>query len=363
MIQESKNQYSLGFFNIARGMAILVVIAGHSMALFLNKLPVTNVPIVFAGAGRVLGGGLMAMFFMISGFYFFRRTPKKCFKMQSKLLLMPYFLTAATILLATIFQQIIKENSIWPEFSKILVTYLLGFNALHTQTFLGLRVGTVSVFWFLLGLFIGWNIYNLICWIKNRLLRSLCVLFCIVLSWSLSQFSSVWPLAIPASLMAVGYLAAGHKIRKYNLLEQTLPPIFWCTVTFISIVCLAFGYVDVAPGIWKLGLLDVAGSFCIGFLFLRFYAKRMASASQRRPLFLIEYCGLNAIRTLCLHALEKHIIPWQNLNLLFPDSPFLCALLCFLGRLFLIAVHIYLINRIKQLIMQRNRHKIIITDE
>lgn len=73
---------SLGYFNLARGLGMVSILAGHS----LN--PLRSVPETagfFTGAGSILGGGIIAAFFMISGFGFYRRSPRKCLAVQKKL--------------------------------------------------------------------------------------------------------------------------------------------------------------------------------------------------------------------------------------------------------------------------------------
>lgn len=49
---------------------------------------------------------------------------------------------------------------------------------------------------------------------------------------------------------------------------------------FGILICAAFGDVNIVAGVWGLGLLDVAGSFCAGFLLLRLYARWMQRDRQ-----------------------------------------------------------------------------------
>ena len=74
---------------------MMLIVLGHSMNPVLPKVR-SSYP--FQGAGTVLGGGIIAAFFMISGFGFYKRTPKKCFKIQKKILLKPYAMVAAAVL-------------------------------------------------------------------------------------------------------------------------------------------------------------------------------------------------------------------------------------------------------------------------
>ena len=72
---EQKKGLSLGYFNLARGLGMFLIILGHTMNLYRMEEKTG----IFSGMGSVVGGGIMAAFFMISGFGFFRRSFRKCF--------------------------------------------------------------------------------------------------------------------------------------------------------------------------------------------------------------------------------------------------------------------------------------------
>ena len=72
MIKTMKSSNSIGYFNLARGIGMLMIVLEHTMQ---NVAGITAVPTettLFAGTAGVLGGGLMAMFFLISGYGFFK---------------------------------------------------------------------------------------------------------------------------------------------------------------------------------------------------------------------------------------------------------------------------------------------------
>jgi len=194
-------------------------------------------------------------------------------------------------------------------------------------------------------------------------MRVACVVSCVILSWDLSVLSSVWPWTIHAGLLAVGYIAAGYTIRKYNLLTRELPRLVWLAIGSICLICMAYGFVDIAPGIWKLGPLDVLGSFCVGFLFMRSYSRFMEWGGRPAGFGFIEKLGLNSIWLLCIHAFEKAVIPWNNLIVLFPDSPLLCSCVCFIGRVFIIMFIHRLFHMVRRMVLRRRNPKVVLTDE
>ena len=66
----------LGYFNLARGLGMVLIVLGHSINLYLEPQP-TGSGGLFSGAGSVFGGGIMAAFFMISGYGVCKRKTRK----------------------------------------------------------------------------------------------------------------------------------------------------------------------------------------------------------------------------------------------------------------------------------------------
>lgn len=354
---------SLGFFNRVRGLGLLWIIAGHSMAQFMtaSASPVT-LP-VFAGAGRVLGGGILAMFFMISGFYFYRRSPKKCFQIQKKLMLRPYILTGIAIIMAKGLVKLLAGRFSWEEIIGLTITYALGLNVTNGAEFLGITMKTISIFWFVLALFGGWVLYNAILMLKDQKKKLICMIGCVVLSWVMTEISRVWPYALPMVLMAVGYLAVGHHIRECGLLDRKLPKWLWAVIGGVALVSMAFGYADIAACVWKLGLIDVAGSFCVGFLLLRLYAFLARRCGNFKVLQVVEQVGLHSMWVFCLHAFEKETINWKRLGYIMPNQPVLCMILCFVGRCAVMYLLYIGFIQVRKLYNSKRRAKLTITEE
>lgn len=321
---------NLGYFNMARGLGMLIVVAGHTMVLFMPASD--NAPVLFGGAGSVFGGGLMAMFFLISGFGFYKRKPKKCLSIQAKLLLWPYCIVAAAILLTKLGLSIVERRSFWEHGGELILTHLLGFNVMGGGTVWGVPVDSISILWFLLALFGGWVIYNGISQLKSEKIRWLLVAACTVAGYLLTLVSRVWPFCLPMALLAVGYLAVGAEIRSRHLLERKLPVWCYALLCIPILISAAYGEVDILGCVWKLGLLDVLSTFCLGFLLLRLYAWVTERKLSGRLVLLLEAVGFNSIWVVCLHAYEKVVFPWYRLGEVFPNSPVWCTVLCFCGR-------------------------------
>lgn len=326
----TNNSIGLGYFNMARGIGMVLILLGHSMTPFFPVKAISDG--LFSGAGSVLGGGIMAMFFLISGYGFFCRSFRKCWNTQWKLLLKPYWITAAAILASKVLLAILKQRPFADHGGNLVLTYLLGLNAEGGAAFLGMSVDSVSILWFVLALFGGWVLYNGICRLKSDPLRILLTVLCVVTGWLLTLVSRVWPLCLPMALMAVGYLAAGDVIRRRGWLTDKLPVWAWVLILSVALICCAFGRVYMVACRWKLGLLDVAGSFCMGFLLLRLYHYFMQKKPRGKLVGFLETVGLNSLWIVFLHGYEKVIFPWYRLRELLPGHPVICTVLCFVLR-------------------------------
>ena len=314
----------LGYFNLARGLGMVMILLGHSMT------PFAAMEQVGMGGGSVLGGGIMAMFFLISGMGFYSRSPKKCFSIQYRLLLKPYFLTTAAILLTKLVLALVKQRPFAQHGGQLVLTYLLGLNAEGGGQLWGIPIESVSIFWFILSLFGGWMLYNSICRLHNKNLQILLVISCVVASYGLTLISSVWIFCLPMVLLSVGYLAAGDMIRKFQLLDRKLPVWCWAILLTISLICFCFGGVNQVGCNWKLGLLDVAGSFCVGFLLLRLYNRVMEKSPQGPLTRMAETVGFYSLWILFLHGYEKVIFPWYRLGAWMPKS--VAVVVCLAAR-------------------------------
>ena len=178
----------------------------------------------------------------------------------------------------------------------------------------------------------------------------------VVVGWLLTEISAVWPFCLPMVLLAVGYLAAGNLIRKKEWLSGKLPAWSWVLLAVICLSCFAFGEVNMVACRWKLGLWDVAGSFCVGFLLLRGYRWLMEQNWRGVPAKFLESIGLNSLWIVFLHGFEKVIFPWYRLGSLLPQSPVLCVVLCLVLRSILIFVLLRLIMWVRRK-LQKKRGK------
>lgn len=364
MIDRRSQYNSLGFFNLARGLGMLYIIAGHSLTPFIDKSAVDSYQL-FSGAGSVFGGGVMVLFFMISGYASFTRSTKKMFTVQAKLLLLPYAVTAAAILVGKGVLAIIRQRPFWTNGGELIPTFLLGLNAEGGASIGGLTVDSVSVFWFILALFGGSLLYNAIRRFKSTRVQLILVVLCSLIGLALCRIGTVWPYCLPIIFLAVGFLALGNAVREYRLLERKMP--LWCMGLMLAVIALsfAFGGVNMVACFWKMGLLDVAAVCCIGFLLMWLYARLIGHLPEKdnRLIRFLETVGVYSMQILCLHEFEKMLLPWYRLGDWFPNSTVLGFFICFVARMALILLGLCLLKMVPKGLFRRRRVKISIESD
>lgn len=318
----------IGYFNLMRGVAMALILLGHSVnqtfttPYLAQTMHLSTRP--FSGASTVFGGGLMGMLFLVSGYGFFKRSPKKCWKIQKRMLLYPYFVTAIFVLAVKAILAVLERRPFMEHGGEYILTYLLGLNWERGGRLFGIPVQSVNIFWFVLALFIGWNLFNLICQKKDETLRFGLVLLTVLAGTVLNRISPVWPYCFSIGCMATGFIYIGNWMRESKWLTQKLFIWEWGILLTISGVCLTFGTVSAVDGIWKLGIIDWLGSACLGMLFFRAYAAVMDVIPQNGFVIFLEKVGQRTMWVLCIHAFEKIIVPWYRIGMigtyLFPEQ-------------------------------------------
>ncbi|MCD8021391.1 MAG: hypothetical protein LUF92_18025 [Clostridiales bacterium] len=298
----------------------------------------------------------MAMFFLISGYGFYCRSTKKCISVQYRLLFKPYCFTACAVLVTKLILSVVRWRPFMEHGGEYVLTFLLGLNAEGGGELFGIPVKSVGIFWFVLSLMNGWIIYNAICQLKNKRVQWILVIACVVSGYVLTRISHIWVYCLHTSLMAVGYLAVGSRIREYDLLERSLP--WWLYVLLlipVGISCV-WGNVNMITGYWKLGLFDMLSTYCLGFLLMRFFAIISTHSNNGIVIRFFETIGFNSIWILCIHLYEKVIFPWYHLTEIFQGYPVIGTVIYIILRSFLIFIIFEFVRWLDRLRKQRKRN-------
>lgn len=344
---------NIGSYNFARGIGIIFVLVAHTYSLFVAEKSSSN--ILFSHAGEVFGGGVMMMFFIISGLGFYKRRPARCIKTQSRMLLRPYYIVAVAVLISKLGLAFIRQRSFWKHGGELLLTYLFGLNVAGGGTIAGFPVESIGIFWFIWALFGGWIIYNQISQVSSEKVKNGLVCICVIFGYLLTIFSKVYPFCIHTMLLAVGGIDVGMRIRKNKILESRWPAGLWIILLFSAFISLAWGNVSIVLGQWKLGPLDVCGSFAIGILLVKFFSWIDTKNIHTKAVEQIEKIGFYSIWVVCIHAYEKVIFPWYTLGNRF--DPLISIVICLIGRSCVIYFIYCLVRKSKQYIMVNRRRR------
>jgi fucose 4-O-acetylase-like acetyltransferase len=324
--REAKDIHSMGFFDLAKGLGMMIIILGHSYNMtFVTPGVGTAVDgarsIIFgkavpllSGAGSVLGAGVVAMFFMISGYSFFKRKPKKCLSLQAKLLLKPYALTGAAIVISKFIISTLRGRSFLEHGAPFITTFLFGTSLDSGGRIFGLPAESISILWFILSLFEVWVTYNLLVRIKKEATRHILIVCIVIAGYLMSLAPFAWPFMLPQSMIALGYFHVGYMCKVHKAFDVELPQ--WLPVLAGSVAsfCLLFGSVNIARSQWGLGMIDLAGTFAVGFLMLLGYVKKLGPVPDNKITALISNVGFLSIWIVCIHGYEMCVFPWYMLT-------------------------------------------------
>ncbi|MCT3065859.1 acyltransferase family protein [Lactiplantibacillus pentosus] len=203
------------WIDIARGIAMLSMIVGHSLFQF-----------AFSDVGRYIYAVHMPLFFILSGYLYREKTYEKELKGAAKNLLLPYLATSL-IMIAVFF--VAQLKSPW-----LVQNYPASFSDLVSAIFYGIGVGSklpfptyiypIGALWLLMAMMVALQIFNLIIVAtKNMSNKRFIRPFIIGILGILGKLTAtfwLFPLSLNAALFALVFLYAGYLMREENILEN-----------------------------------------------------------------------------------------------------------------------------------------------
>ena len=263
LIRKTPFKNRLGLFDFYKGTLMILIVVFHHGNLWMAEVKDVNPSFIILKASVV-----MASFFMISGYGFKATDSKSCFHKQVKQMLEPYFWMMLACVLIVSLKNILKGRAVFAEARD----YALGFLLVHTDgsvpVYQGIQPSTTG--WFLVTLFLSWNLLNLLFHIKKEKLRHLAVAAVALLGMCLTLIP-VWIWCLPQSLLATALLYAGYLIKEKKVFYHKIPKKFLLGLFLLWGVSLIFGAANMAANTWKLGMLDFLGAIAGGILLLKGY--------------------------------------------------------------------------------------------
>ncbi len=301
MAGTSSQSKRLEFVDIAKGIGMLCVIAGH-----LSIREVNSVIFTFH----------MPLFFLISG-WFFRpaRNWKEGLAKRAKRLLAPYLLCSVACAFGAGVERIIEGrlDESWNAVADMFLTTLYGSGSLKSPV---IGIPSFGAIWFLLGLFWALTIYDGIVGKRWTTPVVLALFFVGVATrdWWL-------PFSIQAGMCVllfvhIGWLARSFvenpKLRLGAMLSRGIPPwmIGICAVAWLIAWQLDGGEMYLVANFFTCIPVDVIGAVA-GSILVIWFARCLAHV----PILSkgLAYFGRNSLTVLCLHMFEMNIIPWWDI--------------------------------------------------
>lgn len=297
----------IGFFDVAKALAIMAVIAGHVAIRFS---PV--------GRGSLYVVGLtfsfhLPLFFVVSG-YFLHVDRQFDVRKEARSLVVPYAVTALAVVVGVCLTNMVLHD--WGSTRELLRQWgsaaiygaaSVPSNPLWPQQ---VRIGAI---WFLLALF--WS-RLVVTYLGRSRLAWLWSLVCLVVGLGSSRIVFL-PFDIQSGLCAVPYVCLGHWLRERKAFEEgRIPTWGWIVLTCLWMYAVDH-YVGFGMGVCDYGsdLVDVtrnlvggaAGTMCV-IGFCASLERRGATGGAWRLLVAI---GRMTLPIMCVHLFEDDVVRWD----------------------------------------------------
>lgn len=294
------------YFDIAKGIAILAVILGHSVLISNVFLPDTIAGDVIY---HVCFTFHMPLFFILSGYFMH---PERDFRWrkESRELIATYAITASVIIFINTLSSLVLGGGLRATFKGWFAAAFYGAGDFGNYAWpVPFRIGAL---WFLLGLFWAHLFVHFSFKYKSP---SLVIAILFVVGYLSSRV--LWlPLSVQAGMTASAFVYCGVLARRYEVLRY-LNQRWWIVVPFALLWVVAiveFTGFSMAMNQYGFGfhfILSVigaiAGTVCVlGIsMLLDRYANRMSTC--------LALFGKNSLALLCVHIIEDDCTPWQIL--------------------------------------------------
>lgn len=285
------NSKRIGWIDVAKGLCMLSVMAGH-----LSSTPINRV--VFAYH--------LTVFFLLSGYTLKVDLSAEGLGKRFRSLMTPYFITCACITAMDVVNLVVLDGvtGIWPITASIAKNLLRSFMASGTRTNFGaLELGSmIGAIWFLPAMFFATVTAQLLLQhIPSRKNRYLVGGGLAVLSHISAQF--LWlPFSIQAGVFVAPFLLIGYDMRQFGYPEKLrLRHFFLCLAVFLlgmgaGLTKIYFVTTTVSD-LFLSALVTLAASGCILYL---------SRKLERCPF--LGWVGKNSLLFLCIHSFDMAVM-------------------------------------------------------
>ncbi len=282
-----KENSRIPWADVAKGISIIAVIAGHLNVGFINQL-------VFLWH--------LPVFFLLAGYFLKKKKDTVVIKEKARRLLVPYYATCAAITVIAALRCLIKNKDVLQEVIPWVGATLYAAGDSWTEPFVIKGIGAI---WFLWALFFA-------CVITNHFLgKRFALLFIGIiafLGWGSMEWTGVWlPLSIQAGMLSSLYLIIGYKAKEKNVTPPGIP----VPVILLSGIISALG-IQHFKGFWLVhnymgnGWIDFPVSVLVSLMIIVF-SDRICKGSIAIQEMLV-FFGKNSLFILCLHIIDLNVL-------------------------------------------------------
>lgn len=287
------------YFDIAKGIAMLCIIAGHLGNVKINQLVFSfHVP----------------LFFLVSGYFLNDKLPlAEYVRDKARRLAIPYVAAWACITVGELIKIYNLEHSVIGALKTLANQVLAGLYGNGSEIhwiFLGGGYGvpTVGAIWFLPALFFALIIVR---YFMQWEYGGICIFLVALLGYESGK--AAWlPLSIQSGMVAASFVYLGMLAHKYKIMEKKLPKEIFAGTVALWVFCILFcGELYLVENRFNHGLLDYAGALAGGYVVLRL--SKMLEEKMRLISRVLLFFGENSLIVMCVHAVELKVMPWEEL--------------------------------------------------
>lgn len=285
----------IDYFDIAKGIAIICVIIGH-----------TN--IYFSRLNSAIFSFHMPVFFMISGYFLSTKLDFKAYaQKKAKQLFPPYIFTGLILVLTSIPIALYIHSDVIKAFLKRVLAFFYGAGTTIRKPFLVSQIGAI---WFFLALFVALLIVRYFIHKKNGPL----IIVLLALIGYFSAYKYWLPLSIQAGMTASLFVMLGYYAKKHNVLNALHNKLFMVVITAFSLIVFVIniifnGKLYMVKNYYQFNVFTLLVAVCGTILVI--LLSRLISKTKI-PKKILTFYGKNSMVILCVHLIEMDCLPWRS---------------------------------------------------
>ena len=279
--------------DVAKGLSMLAVIAGHLGSSTINRLVyLWHLPV----------------FFLISGYFLKIRPNTQFIKNKVQSLLIPYYLTCAAICVTGAVSSLLTGKDVLETVRHWMWATLYAAGDSWTWP---INIEAIGAIWFLWALFFGMLIVHHLAEKKYGVPAIIAIA---VTGWVSFEKSRVWlPLSIQSGMLCSLYILIGYLVKRKDVPGRfkTAGKPVWVLLILCSMIITGIG-VKQFKGFWLVhdymgnGWLDFGISLCAAALVVS--VAILISTKTGFLKRLLMFYGVNSLWILCLHIIDLDVL-------------------------------------------------------